>query len=217
MRCGIDRRNEYWRPAARALIIRCMYRVHAGSIALLLNLIVGAALPAALASGFNEEGFGLPALLYLTYPEAEPDDDGRKVRAFTGEVVLEEALPAQELWRIMPGTGFRTASRPKGPVKFKVYTGRGADRRLIVAVNIRYYRDRRGVWRPWYQLDSDTTVLWRGNAWGPLNPVADESNLVIPANTGTPNAEGYFPYLDLQSIEGPLAIDSWIVGYGIDS
>jgi hypothetical protein len=196
-----------------------MHRLAARSISLLLCLVFGTAPALTMAdpAGVNEEGFGLPALLYLTHPMAGPGNDGRKVRAFTGEVVLKEALPARELWRIMPGTGFPTAYRPKGPVKVKLYTGQGPDRRLIVAVNIRYYRDRSGTWRPWYQLDSDTTVLWRGNAWGPLNPVADESNLVIPANTGTPNAEGYFPYLDLQSIEGPLAIDSWIVGYGIDS
>ncbi|MFV1997482.1 MAG: hypothetical protein ACC641_05660, partial [Acidiferrobacterales bacterium] len=101
---------------------------------------------------------------------------------------------------------------PRGEVKVKLYTDEGANKRLLGSINVRYFRNRRNQWQPYYQLDSDSIIVFKGSAWGPLNPVADETNLFFLINTNFPNGQGYYPYLDLQSSIGPVTINSWIVG-----
>jgi hypothetical protein len=170
---------------------------------------------AAKADEFNQEGFGMPALLTISHPQAEPDDEGRRVRPILGMVKPKKPLGPRSKWRILTGTLFPGYHRPTGTVKVKLYTGEGANRRLLCAIGVRYFRNAEGKWQPHYRLDPDTIIIFRGNAWAPLNPVADEHNLLFLTNTRAPNGQGFYQYLELESSEGPLTIDSWLVGRGL--
>ena len=165
---------------------------------------------------YNQEGFGLPALMVITHPGAGPDEEGRRVRPLVGIVKPKEPLGPREKWRIVPGTLFDPGVRITGSAKVKLYTDEGANRRLLCVINVRYFRNREGKWQPLYKLDSDSLIIFRGNAWAPLNPVADEHNLFFLSNTYAPNGQGYYPYLDLTSSVGPVTINSWIFGKGIE-
>lgn len=165
---------------------------------------------------YNQEGFGMPALMLITHPEAGPDEEGRRVRPLVGIVKPKEPLGPRERWRIVTGTIFDPGIRPTGSAKVKLYTDEGANRRLLCVINVRYFRNRAGNWQPMYRLDSDSLIIFRGNAWAPLNPVADEHDLFFLTNTRAPNGQGYYEYLDLVSSVGPVTINSWIFGKGIE-
>lgn len=179
------------------------------------------------ADGYNEEGFGRPTLLIISHPGAGQDqnqdenedevdeEEGRRVRAMVSIVTPKKPLPARDIWRILPGTVYPAYKHPRGQVKVKLYTGEGANKQLLCSINVRYFRNRRNQWQPHYQLDEDSLIIFRGSAWAPLNPMADETNLLFLINTRAPNSQGFYPTLDLQSTVGPVTINSWIVGRGI--
>jgi hypothetical protein len=161
---------------------------------------------------YNQEGFGLPALFVLSYPDAAPDFEGRRVRMMAGEVVPEEPLPAHEDWFILPGTVLRSFQvPPRGVLRVRLYNDRGAKRRLLCTINIRYYRTRDGKWHPVYQLDSDNEGMWVGNTFKAFNKMLDTPPLMYRSNTDLPNGDGYFSFLKLHSSVGPITIDSWTV------
>ena len=166
------------------------------------------------AEGYNEEGFGRPTLLFISHPDADEDEEGRRVRAMVSIVRPKKPLPARAKWYILPGTVYPSYQRPRGEVKVKLYTGEGANKQLLASIDVRYFRNRQNRWQPHYRLDPDSIVIWRGSVWAPLNPVADEANLFFLINTRAPNGQGYYPYLKLQSSIGPVTINSWIVGKG---
>jgi len=163
----------------------------------------------------NDEGFGLPTLLVISHPKASDIEEGRRVRARVSIVRPNKPVQAQTSWRILPGTLYPLNKHPKGEAKVKLYTGEGVHRQLVCSVKVKYYRNRQNKWQPFYKLDPDTIIIWRGSAWEPLNPVADEYNSTFLTNKRMPNGQGYYPYLDLESVKGPLAINSWIVGKGL--
>jgi hypothetical protein len=143
---------------------------------------------------YNQEGFGLPALFVLSYPDAAPDFEGRRVRMMAGEVVPEEPLPAHEDWFILPGTVLRSFQvPPRGVLRVRLYNDRGAKRRLLCTINIRYYRTR------------------DGNTFKAFNKMLDTPPLMYRSNTDLPNGDGYFSFLKLHSSVGPITIDSWTV------
>lgn len=164
------------------------------------------------AQGYNEEGFGKPTLLIISHPDAPEDEEGRRVRAMVSIVKPFKPLPARDAWRILPGTVYPANKHPRGVVKVKLYTDEGANKQLLCSINVRYFRNRRNQWQPLYQLDADSVIIYKGSAWEPLNPVADETNLFFLTNNRMPNGQGYYPYLDLQSSTSAVTINSWIVG-----
>jgi hypothetical protein len=167
------------------------------------------------AQGYNEEGFGRPALLIISHPDAREDEEGRRVRAMVSIVRPDKPLPARSTWRILTGTVYPANKHPRGEAKVKLYTGEGVNRQLICSIKVKYFRNRLNQWQPLYKLDPDTVIILRGSVWAPLNPVADEYNLTFLTNQRMPNGQGYYPYLDIESIRGPLTVNSWIVGKGL--
>lgn len=167
------------------------------------------------ANEYNEEEFGKPTLLIISHPDADEDEEGRRVRAMVSIVKPNKPLPAQTSWRILPGTLYPVNKHPRGEAKVKLYTGEGVHRQLICSIKVKYFRNRQNRWQPLYQLDPDTIIIFRGSVWAPLNPVADEHNVTFLTNQRMPNGQGYYPYLDIESIRGPLTVNSWIVGKGL--
>lgn len=177
----------------------------------------------------TQEGFGLPALLAFgpvliplkdqgTSPEYPDDEDEviyeepfRRVRALKGTVHPKEPLPAESTWYILRGTALK--KRPKRLIKVELYSGRGANKRLLVVITVKYFQDKNGAWQPWYQLDSDYIANW-GRMQNPMSKLNEQMNSMFNIASRSPNGEGYFPYLKLRSTLGPVAIDSWIVGFG---
>jgi hypothetical protein len=163
---------------------------------------------------YNQEGFGLPALFVLNYPDAAADFEGRRVRMMTGQVIPEEPLAAHKQWLILPGTVLRPFQVPPRGIRVRLYNDRGARRRLLCTINVRYYRGRDGRSRPMYQLDSDNTGMWYGNTFKAFNKMLDAPPLMYRSNTDLPNGDGFYSYLKLQSSVGPVTIDSWTVDQG---
>ncbi len=189
-----------------------MMRRYLSSLLLVLFFPFCAAVAAA--DGYNEEGFGLPTLLIISHPNAGEDEEGRRVRVMVSIVKLGNPLPARTMWRILPGTAYPAHKHPRGVVKAKLYTGEGSNKQLLSSIDVRYFRNRRNLWQPHFRLGEDSLIIFRGSAWAPLNPMSDETNLFFLTNTGAPNGQGYYPYLDLRSSIGPVTINSWIVGQG---
>ena len=161
---------------------------------------------------YNQEGFGLPALFVLSYPDVAPDFEGRRVRMMAGEVVPEEPLPAHQQWFVLPGTVLKPYQLPRrGALQVKLYNDRGAKRRLLCTINVRYYRNRYGKSIPMYQLDSDNEGIWYGNTFKAFNKMLDTPPLLYRTNTDLPNGDGYYSHLTLQSAVGAVTIDSWTV------
>lgn len=190
-----------------------MHRKHSSLLILAFSVIFAAPV---VAQDFNQEGFGVAALFVISHPAATAEEDGRRVRAMISIVAPKHPLPARNTWRILPGTVYPSHLRPRGEVKVKLYTGVGANKQLLCAIDVRYFRNRRNQWQPHYRLNEDSTIIWRGSVWGSLNPVADETNLLFLISTRTPNGQGFYSYLDLRSSVGPVTINSWIVGRGLN-
>lgn len=188
---------------------------HRYLISLLIFIFSPLSTAVVVAQDYNEEGFGLPALLIISHPKAGEEEDGRRVRAMLSIVKPKAPLPARVVWRILPGTLYPPHQRPRGTAKVKLYTGEGINKQLLCSIEVRYFRNRRNQWQPLYRLDDDSTIIWRGSVWAPLNPVADEANLLFLISSLTPNGAGFYPYLDLRSSVGPVTINSWIVGRGL--
>ena len=167
------------------------------------------------AEDYNEPGYGQPTLLIISHAEASEDEAAHRVRALLSIVKPKTPLSARSTWRILPGTVYPSHKRPRGEAKVKLYTGEGVNKQLLCSIVVRYFRNRQNQWQPHYRLDEDSTIIWRGSVWAPLNPLADETNAFFLISSHTPNGLGYYPSLDLESSIGPVTINSWIVGRGL--
>ena len=182
------------------------------SIAFTIIALVFAAAAGAAEREYNQEGFGLPALFILNYPDAAPDYEGRRVRMMTGKVIPEVPLPAHEKWFVLPGTLLKAWQHPpRRRLQVQLYNDRGAKRRLLCTINVRYYRNRDGRSIPMYQLNSDNEGMWYGNTFKAINKMMETPPLMYRTNTDLPNGDGYFSHLKLKSSVGPVTIDSWTV------
>jgi len=160
---------------------------------------------------YNPVGYGLPTVLFIRNADAPADYAGLRVRMLKGKVILDQALPAQDEWRILPGTVLGRYQRPPMALRVQLFTGTGASRQLLCTIDVRYYRTRRGGWQPWYMLDSEKKGIWYKNKFRSFYPTTETPPLLYNVSNSLPNGEGYYASLGLRSSVGPVSIKSWVV------
>jgi hypothetical protein len=163
-------------------------------------------------NSYNPVGYGRPTVLLLHYPGAIASDQQHGVRMLKGKVILDQPMPAQEQWDILPGTTLRPDQRPPRGLQVQLFTSTGANRQLLCTIDVRYYRTRQGGWRPWYALDSEKNGIWYHGKFKSFNPAYENTPLLYNDTSSLPNGQGYYLSLKLKSSAGPVGIKSWVVG-----
>lgn len=121
---------------------------------------------------------------------------------------------AQPSWRLRPGATLDGDQPPaERQIELYYFAGTGAVEALCV-VHVRYFPAKGGGgWVPAYRLD-ETPLVRRDPATGrfvPLLMLQGAPAMVQLLGSTLPNAEGYYPQLEIALSTGPVAIDSWTV------
>jgi hypothetical protein len=150
-----------------------------------------------------------PVLMVLEHVE-----NGKRittpVEAKRGAALSPARGRAHEKWTIRPGTVFNTAARP-GDVVVELYRGADKERIHVGTVGIRYFRDKRGVWVPRFQLSQEPLLVRDKDGWKPLTSLRGAPSLIVITSSTLPNAEGFYPALEFGLTTGRMQIDSWVV------
>ncbi len=134
-----------------------------------------------------------------------------KVEAKPGAAVSPTRGKEFDKWTLRPGSAFASKTRPE-EMLVELYRGADTEGVLLCSIDIRYFRDNRGVWVPHYQLNQEALVTRDKNGnWQPLTAVRGAPSLIVLTNATLPNAEGFYPSLEFGLTNGPLQIDSWVV------
>lgn len=118
-----------------------------------------------------------------------------------------KALPK---WSVVPGEAIKSPGRPAERV-VHLFRKVGLEYQHICSIKLRYYPDKQGVWVPHFQLDEQPAVVRKNGRWQPITTVRGLPSLVVLTSSTLPNAEGFYPSLELGLTIGLMSIDSWIV------
>jgi hypothetical protein len=169
----------------------------------LLALTLGALVPTHVAAAD-------PALMLLEYSENDKIVQA-KVLAKAGESVSPSRGKALQKIRVLAGNPLAIDRQPNDIiVEFR--RGSGTEIETLCQITVRYFRDNRGLWIPHFQL-VEQIAAFRGpdGRWRPFNSAPGSPSLIMMIGTSLPNAEGFYPALELGLTNGSLQIDSWTV------
>lgn len=151
-----------------------------------------------------------PVLMILEHVENKQPVE-TKIETTEGPTTSPLRGKAIEKIKVRAGDGLSGGPQPNDVT---VEFSRGADTEAatVLAIAIRYFRDKRGVWIPHYQLIEDIFVV-RGpdGQWKPLSTARGMPSLIVMTGTSLPNPEGFFPALEFGLTNGTFQIDSWTI------
>ena len=116
-----------------------------------------------------------------------------------------DAIPAFSRWTIKPGDPLRVDTQPSDRA-VDLFTGTALAPTLLCRVVLRYYRGGEG-WIPQFRLEEQPAVAYVNGRW---RPIGDIGGLVRFGNL-LPNADGFFPTIEIGASAGDLAIVAWQV------
>ena len=167
-------------------------------------LLLGGAAPA---------GDAVPVLLVLEHAEAGKPV-GVNVEAVAGVFLSPERGKPQDKWIVRPGHGIRSENRP-GDRLVALYRGTGAagaERVLLAIIHIRYFTDKTAAaWMPRFMLVEEPLVARTKDGWKPFTALRGAPSLIVLSGGVLPNAEGFYPALELGFSVDKMQIDSWAV------
>jgi hypothetical protein len=135
-----------------------------------------------------------------------------EVVAKAGETPAPMRGKSLERIGVLPGHPLAIEQHPSD-VTVELYRGVDAERTLLCAISVRYFRDARGYWIPHFLIVEDALVVRAADGrWQPLNLArGGAAALVMITSSTLPNAEGFYPALEFGLTGGPLQIDSWVM------
>src|SRR5688500_18924789 len=151
----------------------------------------------------------------LTLLTIEHMDRGKPTRtevlAKLGDTTSPLRGKGLEKIRVLPGNALVANQQPNDAI-VDLYRGGGIEGGLLCSINVRYFRDARGLWVPHFQLIEEAMVM-RGpdGRWRPLNIARGAPSLIVMTGTSLPNPEGFYPTLEFGLTIGLLQIDAWTV------
>lgn len=161
-------------------------------------------------AGSAHAAFFDPILMVL-----EHTDNGKpvktKVVAKAGQTISPLRGKALEKIRILPGNPLAISQRPDD-IAVELHHGSGIEAGILCSINIRYFRDARGLWVPHFQLIEEALVT-RGpdGRWRPLSMARGAPSLIVMTGTSLPNPDGFYPMLEFGLTSGMLQVDSWTI------
>ena len=150
-----------------------------------------------------------PELMVLRHMEADKLVE-IKIAAAGGKVLSPEAGKPQQRWAILAGDVIKSGEQPADRV-VHFYKDTGSEGTRLFVVQVRYFQSSEGRWVPKFQLIEEPTMVRRGDRWVPLTTTQGVPNLIAQTGNTLPNAEGYYPSLEIGLTTGALAIDFWVV------
>jgi len=150
-----------------------------------------------------------PVLMVLQHAEADKLVE-TKIETKGGKVLSPEAGKPQQRWVIRVGDVIKSAEQPANRV-VSFYKDSGSEGTRLFVVQVRYFQNSEGRWVPKFLLSEEPTMVRRGDRWIPFTTTQGVSNLIAQTGNTLPNAEGYYPSLEIGLTTGALAIDFWVV------
>lgn len=150
-----------------------------------------------------------PVLMVLQYVEADKLV-ATKIEVKGGKVLSPDAGKPQQRWAIRAGDVIKSGEQPADRV-VSFYKDSGSEGTRLFVVQVRYFQDDEGRWVPKFLLSEEPTMVRRGDRWIPFTTAQGVSNLIAQTGNTLPNAEGYYPSLEVGLTTGGLAIDFWVV------
>jgi len=150
-----------------------------------------------------------PVLMVLQHAEADKLV-ATKIEVKGGKVLSPDAGKPQQRWVIRAGDLIQSGEQPADRV-VRFYKDTGSEGTPVIIVKVRYFRNSEGRWVPKFQLNEEPTMVRRGDRWVPLTTTQGVTNLIAQTGNTLPNAEGYYPSLEIGLTTGALAIDFWVV------
>ena len=150
-----------------------------------------------------------PVLMILQHTEADKLVE-TKIEVTGGKVLSPDAGKPQQRWTIRTGDVIQSGDQPADrTVHF--YKDTGSEGTPLFIVKVRYFQNNEGRWVPKFQLNEEPLVVRRGDRWLPLTTTQGVPNLIAQTGNTLPNAEGYYPSLEVGLTTDALAIDFWVV------
>jgi hypothetical protein len=112
------------------------------------------------------------------------------------------------LWKFVPGEIVRTTARPADRV-VDVYTGTPQTPSLLCRIVVRYFPSPAG-WVPQFQLIEEPALALINGRWQPV-PIGRGTALLVQHGSALPNADGFFPRLELGMTTGAFPVVAWEV------
>lgn len=150
-----------------------------------------------------------PVLMVLQHAGADKPVE-TKIEIKGGKVISPDAGKPQQRWVIRAGDAIKSGEQPANRV-VRFYKDSGSEGTPLFIVQIRYFQNSEGRWVPKFQLNEEPLVVRRGDRWVPLTSTQGVPNLIAQTGNALPNAEGYYPSLEVGLTTGALAIDFWVV------
>ncbi|MFQ5995401.1 MAG: hypothetical protein ACE5K1_09925 [Acidiferrobacterales bacterium] len=133
-----------------------------------------------------------------------------EIEAIPDVVVNPHGGKGQPKWAILPGWAIDSPVRP-GDRFVHLFRQIGLDRNHLCTINIRYFKDKQGLWIPHFQLNQEPLLVRKNGRWVPLQVIKGIPTLIVLTHSTLPNAEGYFPSLEFGLTNGLTQIDFWVV------
>lgn len=118
-------------------------------------------------------------------------------------------VTAYPRWHVLPGESVRTKEAPV-PRVVDLYAGTAQSPELVARVLVRYFGGA-GKWIPHYRITEEPAVVRRDGRWAPVMIGLGMPGLIVQHGGTLPNADGFFPRIELSLTTGSLAPSAWLV------
>lgn len=152
------------------------------------------------------------APLLLTLESADPGKPrvSASIKAEGGLTESPTRGQGREKWVLRPGETLSSDARPADRL-VELYQASGNQSVLLCAVQIRYFQNADGGWRPHYLMLDEPLVTRKGERWQPVTALRGNAALVVLTGSTLPNAEGFYPSLEFGLTLGAIPVDYWQV------
>jgi hypothetical protein len=157
----------------------------------------------------NLHAASAPVLMVLQHAGADKLVE-TKIEAKGGKVLSPDAGKPQQRWVIRAGDVIKSGEQPANRI-VSFYKDTGSEGTRLFVVQVRYFQNSEGRWVPKFLLSEEPTMVRRGDRWIPFTTAQGVPNLIAQTGNALPNAEGYYPSLEVGLTTGALAIDLWVV------
>lgn len=133
-----------------------------------------------------------------------------EIKVAPGTTVAPLAGARAQRWLLRPGDPIAARTQPPDRL-VELYSGTAQAPALICKIGLRYVRAPNGLWVAHFQLIEEPLVARQGNRWVPITTLPGAQNLIVTTSSTLPNAEGFYPALELGFSSEAPPLDFWVV------
>jgi len=110
---------------------------------------------------------------------------------------------------ILPGSTVAARYQPADR-QIQLYRGISDERKLLGTLHIRYYPEPNNAWVPHFKLHQKITLVPKGKGWQAIT-LSGVAEPFLLSGGALPNAEGFYPQLEIGFGGKGFYLDSWLI------